>query len=392
MMSALLVLLGIFLVHAVSLLFSRLRDHEVSPRLAAEPPPEPAREDWPLVSIVIPARNEEQHLGTCLGSLRALDYPSLEIVVVNDRSTDKTGPMAEAVSREDPRVKVVQGTDTPEGWTGKNFAIHQGTREARGEYLLVVDADTVLAADTLRQAVSYAEREQVDLLTLYPRVVCSSFWERALLPWLGVLSNFRMDRVNDPNSPDAMAYGYFLFFRRASYESVGGHQGIRDRVGEDWIIARRLKSMGLRLRMLMGTEFVTKRFGPSLQEIWQGFTKNFILIMEGRKVVAALAIPLVTYYLLFTVLPWAVLVLAPVLLVTMGWDPLWVLAFLVAALQLAALAGVRALLKSFIRLDVASPHLQPLGGVVITGMGLAAILRTLTGRGITWKGRRYKEF
>ncbi len=392
MKSALLICLGIFLLHTAGLLLRRLKDQELSPSLASATPPDAARDTWPLISIVIPARNEEKHLGRCLASLRSLDYPSLEIVVVNDRSTDGTGKLAEAVCREDPRVKLVQGQDTPEGWTGKNYAIHQGTLEAQGEYLLIVDADTVLAADTLKRAVHYTEREEVDLLTLYPRVVCSSFWERTLLPWLGVLSTFSMDRVNDPEKPDAMAYGYFLFFRRSSFDRVGGHKAIRDRVGEDWIIARRLKSMGLRLRMLMGTEFVTKRFGPSLREIWQGFTKNFILIMEGNKTVATLAVPLMIYYLLFTVLPWVVLVLSPVLLVTVGWDPIGGLAFLMAALQISTLGGVRALLKSFILLDVASPHLQPLGGVLVSIMGLTAIYRTLSGKGIVWKGREYKKF
>jgi len=392
MKSALLICLGIFLLHAAGLLFRRLKDQETSPSLSSTPPPDAARETWPRVSIVVPARNEVKHLGSCLASLRSLDYPSLEIVVVDDRSTDGTGELAEGVIREDGRVKLVRGQETPEGWTGKNFAIHQGTLEAQGEYLLIVDADTALAADTLKRAVHYAEQESVDLLTLYPRVVCASFWERALLPWLGVLSTFSMDRVNDPEKPDAMAYGYFLFFRRSSFDRVGGHKAIRDRVGEDWIIARRLKSMGLRLRMLMGTDFVTKRFGPSLGEIWQGFTKNFILIMEGRKFVALLAVPLMLYYLLFTVLPWVVLVLAPVLLVLRGWDPIWFLALLMAILQIATLGGVRALLKAFIRLDVASPHLQPLGGVLVSAMGLSAIYRTLSDKGIVWKGRAYKQF
>jgi chlorobactene glucosyltransferase len=392
MKGTLLVLLGIFLLHAASLLFRRLKDEERSPRLASFPPPPAAREDWPTISIVVPARNEEKHLATCIGSLRSIDYPALEIVIVNDRSTDSTGAMADQFAREDGRVKVVQGQDTPEGWTGKNYAIHQGTVEAGGEYLLIADADSVLAPDALKQAVHYTEQEEVDLLTLYPSVVCDSFWERALLPWLGVLSTFRMDRVNDPDTPEAMAYGYFLFFRRASFDKVGGHKAIRDRVGEDWIIARRLKSMGLRLRMLMGTEYVTKRFGPSLAEIWQGFTKNFILIMEGNKWVAALALPMMIYYLLFTVLPWAILAAAPLVLLTAGWNSFWALAFLLAALQICMLGAVRALLKLFTGVNVSSPWLQPLGGIVVTAMGLSAIHRTLSDKGIVWKGREYKNF
>jgi len=386
------VVAGLRFVQILFRLHPALGDEERSPRLASFPPPPPDRLQWPSVSIVVPARNEVKHLAHCIESLRALDYPALEIVVVNDRSTDGTGELADRFAREDGRVKVVQGQDTPPGWTGKNYAIHQGTLEAGGEYLLIVDADSVISPGALKQAVHYAEQEEVDLLTLYPRVVCASFWERALLPWLGVLSTFRMDRVNDPASPDAMAYGYFLFFRRASFDKVGGHKAIRDRVGEDWIIARRLKSMGLRLRMLMGTEYVTKRFGPTLAEIWQGFTKNFILIMEGNKWVAALALPLMVYYLALTLVPWPVLGTAPVVLVTGGWSSFWALALLLAALQICMLGAVRALLRLFIRVEVAAPYLQPLGGLVVAAMGLTAIHRTLSGRGIVWKGRQYKEF
>jgi len=234
--------------------------------------------------------------------------------------------------------------------------------------------------------------EGIDLLTLYPRVECTSLWERAILPWLGVLSAFRMDRVNDPASKEAMAFGYFLLFRMTSFKKIGGYEAIKDKVGEDWLIARTIKGKGLCLRMLLGIPFVTKRFGPSLAEIWQGFTKNFILIMEGNKVLAALAIPLIFYYLLFTTVPWLVLGLSPLMLIFRGWDPLLFLLFLLSGLQLVILLGVRSLLKEFFRLDVSAPYLQPLGGLVVSAMGFTAIYRTLAGKGIVWRGRSYKKF
>jgi len=342
--------------------------------------------------VVVPARNEEKHLEDCLASLTALDYEALEIVVVDDRSTDQTGSIAARYAEEDSRVTVIQGVDTPSGWTGKNFAIHQGACASGGAYLLIVDADTTLKPDTLKLSILYMEEEQVDLLTAYPRVVCTSFWEKALLPWLGALSIFRMDRVNDPARKEAMAFGYFLLFRRSSFDGIGGYEAIRDRVGEDWIIARRVKEKGFCLRMLLGTRFVTKQFGPSLAEIWQGFTKNFILIMEGRKSVAALAIPMMAYYLLFTTIPWVFLVLSPALLLLGGWDPFWLFALLLAALQISVMGAVRALLGFFLLLEVSSPYLQPLGGLVISAMGFTGIYRTLAGKGIQWKGREYKQF
>jgi len=391
-MALLVSLMVIFLLHAVHLVFRRLEDEQRSPRLepVGEPPPE--RDSWPRVSIVVPARNEEGHLATCLSSLCALDYALLEIIVVNDRSTDQTGPIADRFASQDTRVKVIQGQETPPGWAGKNYAIHQGAQKAAGDYLLIVDADTTLESGTLTSAVTHMESENIDLLTLFPRVVIASFWEKALLPWLGVLSIFRMDRVNDPECEEAMAFGYFLFFRKSSFDKIGGYEAIRDLVGEDWIISQRIKGSGLRLCMMHGSDFVTKRFGPSLAEIWQGFTKNFILIMEGRKAVAALAVPMVTYFLLFIISPWVMLALLPGRLFLMGWDPLCFLVLLLATLQILVIDAARALLVFFSRSGASASWLQPLGGLVISFMGFTAIYRTHRGRGILWKGREYKKF
>lgn len=390
--SFLLILLAVFLLHAAHLLLRRLGDEERSPRLETYSASTAPGGSLPRVSIVVPARNEEKHIEDCLFSLTALDYEPLEILVVNDRSTDNTGPLVQGFASIEPRVRVIQGEETPAGWTGKNYAIHQGACKATGDFLLIVDSDTTLQPDTLKKTVRYAEDEGVDLLTLYPSVVCSSFWEKALLPWLGVLSIFRMDRVNDPARKEAMAFGYFLLFRRSSFDRVGGYASIRDRVGEDWIIARRFKESGFCLRMLLGSRFVTKQFGPTLAEIWQGFTKNFILIMQGNKAVAMLAIPLMIYYLLFTTLPWIFLFAAPFLFFSTGWNVFWLLIFFLAALQLSLMGTVRSLLRFYFQVDVSKSYLQPLGGIVIASMGFTAIFRTLAGKGIQWKGRSYRKF
>lgn len=388
----LLVLLAVFLLHGLRLLSRRLEDEERSPRLerAARIPRD--RKAWPRVSIVVPARNEETHLETCLSFLTRLDYEPLEILVVDDRSTDRTAEIAGRHAGKDPRLRVIPGEETPAGWTGKNYAIHQGACRAGGDYLLIVDADTVLKRDTLKRSISYMEEEKVDLLTLYPRAVCASFWEKTLMPWLGVLSVFRMDRVNDPGRKEAMAFGYFLLFRRASFDRLGGYESIRGRVGEDWVIARRVKQAGLRLRMLLGAKNVTKRFGPSFAEIWQGFTKNFILIMEGRRAVALLAAPLMLYYLLFTVLPWVLLLASPAAMLAVGDKAAWLAILLLAALQIAVMGAVRSLLRCFLHVEVSAPYLQPLGGLVIAAMGFTGIFRTLRGKGIRWRGREYRKF
>jgi len=209
---------------------------------------------------------------------------------------------------------------------------------------------------------------------------------------MGVVSVFRMDKVNDPRSKEAMAYGCFLLFRRSSFDAIGGYESIKDKVGEDWIMARKIKGSGLTLRMLLGCEFVRTRLGPSLAEIWQGFTKNLILIMEGRRLVALLAIPLTIYQFFLSVSPWIVLGIAPAALAWKGWDPVWFLILLMAASQCLVIIGIRALLTLFLRIEVSRPYLQPIGGIVLWAIGMTAITRTLLGMGIAWKGRTYRKF
>ncbi len=387
----LLALMAVFLLHYTLLLGRRVRDEERALRLERAAPQTP-QTPFPLVSIVVPARNEEQHLRSCLDALSKLDYQPLEVIVVDDRSTDGTRDIALAFAEEDERFKVVIGEEPPEGWTGKNFAIHQGARAAQGRFLLIVDADTILAPETLRRAVGYMEEHGVDLLSLYPQPVCISFWEKTLLPLMGVLSIFRMDKVNDPQSKEAMAFGYFLLFRRASFDAIGGYEAIKDRVGEDWIIAKKIKGSGLKLRMLLGNHFVRKRFGPTFKEIWQGFTKNLILTMEGRAWVALLAIPFSIYQFLLMASPWTFLLVSPVGFVATGGNPQWLLIFVMAASQCLIVMAIRTLLNFFLGLEISKPYLQILGAFVLTGMGLVAALRTLFGRGIVWKGRTYRKF
>ena len=386
-----LTLMALFLIHYTHLLGRRLRDEKRSLRLEREAP-EALPSPCPSLSIVVPARNEEKHLRQCLTSLCSLDYDRLEILVVNDRSTDSTGEIARAFAGKDNRVRVIEGQDPPPEWTGKNFAIHQGATKASGTFLLIVDADTTLAPETCKRAVAYMDKENVDLLSLFPRALCSSMWERAVVPLMGVVSVFRIDRVNDPHYKDAMAYGCFLLFRRSSFDAIRGYEAIKDRVGEDWIISQKIKGCGMRLRMLMGTEFIQNRFGPSLNEIWQGFTKNLILIMQGRRLVALLALPLTVYQFFFLVSPWIFLVIAPAVLVFTGWDPVWFLILVLAASQCLVVMGIRSLLRLFLRIEVSQPYLQPLGGIVISAIGLSAVTRTLLGMGIEWKGRTYRKF
>ncbi len=241
--------------------------------------------DLPLVSVLVPARNEAGTIGDCLRSLLALDYPGLEIIVIDDRSTDHTANLVQAVAAQDSRVRLIQVKELPQGWTGKTHALHQGVSQATGDWLLFVDADTRQHPLNLRVVLGYAVREQADLVSLLPRLGSESFWERAVQPFAGIvlLILFRLPRVNSDAHPrDAFANGQYILIRRSVYEAVGGHEAVRTHFVEDIQLGRRVKSAGHRLRVALAPELSATRMYTTLREILRGWARIFYAAVDHR--------------------------------------------------------------------------------------------------------------
>ena len=204
----------------------------------------------PLVSILVPARNEEGRVLTqSIRSILEQDYGRFEVIAVNDRSTDATGPMLRAIAKSDERLRVIDGAETPAGWLGKPFAMQQALNNARGEWVLATDADMIFDKAALRTAVAYALEHGVDALTFIPLFEAHSFWERVMMPtWAWVtLVYMLVYRVDDPRSESAVGLGGFFLMRRAVLERVGGYQALRNEVMEDMRLADRLKGAGARM-------------------------------------------------------------------------------------------------------------------------------------------------
>jgi chlorobactene glucosyltransferase len=388
--SALAVYLGVILgVHVLATLFL-LENHRTIPKLgpATYPgPPTPA----PRASVVVPARDEERNIEACVRSLLAQDYPDLELVVVDDRSTDATGAILDRLAREDGRLRVVHGAPPPAGWLGKNHAVFQGVGVASGDYLLFVDADTDLHRSAVTQAVAYAEDHGADLLTILPTLVNVTFWERAVQPAIGqlVLAWFPSKAINDPAKPKiASANGPFLLFRRSAYEAIGGHAAVKDDIVEDLTLAKTIKAKGLRLAYVKGTALQRLRMYTSLGEIWNGWSKNFFAGVGGSKVGAAVAVALL---LAVFVLPWIAtpaLLLAALLGVT---DAARASAWGLAAL--AAAVGSRKAMDRLYGGGAGTPPsalLQPLGFAVVAAILANSAYRAATGKTVAWKGRAQK--
>lgn len=236
-------------------------------------------ETWPSLSVVVPARDEQSNIESCLTSLLAQDYPDLEVIAVNDRSTDDTGRIARDIAARDSRLRVVEIASLPDGWCGKNHAMQGGIEQAGGEWILMHDADCrQVCPGTLRLAMQYAVDTQADMVSLLPEHQYESFWERYLLPVLtGVLMIwFRPSRVNNPRRREAFANGMFMLIRRQAYEAIGTHQAVRGSLIEDIDIARLVKGRGLKLQVAPSTGLFTVRMYISLAQIVRGWERIFV--------------------------------------------------------------------------------------------------------------------
>ncbi len=250
------------------------------------PEPLPDQSNLPLLSVIIPARNEEHNIGSCLNGLVTANYPSdrLQILVVNDRSTDRTAAIVEEYAAKHPQVELVQGQPLPEGWTGKVHACWQGAELAQGEWLIFLDADSTVKPDLLYSAVSFATEKRIELLTLIPFQAMKSFAERFWLPgiFFGFSYFLNLKRINDPQDPYAIANGQFLLFAKEAYSRMDGHRSIKGELNDDLAIASTAKAKGLRFHCAFAEPLLETRMYHSLQEIWNGFSRNASDITQIR--------------------------------------------------------------------------------------------------------------
>jgi hypothetical protein len=244
----------------------------------------------PAVSVILPARNEEACLGACLQSLIAQTGVDLEIIVVDDHSTDRTREIASSYSATPARVHVIEAGALPQGWTGKNNAVTAGARMARGEWLLFTDADTVHLRGSLARSLVEAERHGASMLSYSPQQIVQGFWERAVMPviFAELASSYRPAAVSDPHSPAAAANGQYILISREAYNAVGGHAAVAGSLLEDVAIAQAVKRSGRKIFFRYGGDAVRTRMYRSFAQLREGWTKNLALLFPSPLRLAAL--------------------------------------------------------------------------------------------------------
>ena len=234
------------------------------------------RETWPSVSLIAPARNEELHIERAVRSLTKLDYPNLEITIINDRSTDRTGEILDSLAAEFPQLTVVHLAELPAGWLGKNHALQLGADRSRGDWLLFADADIVFEPTTLRRAMDYATANKVDHLTAWPRVEAPS-WLLSVFMLTFALYLFLFVRVwsiRNRNSSAHIGIGAFNLVKRDVYQAVGGHTRIPMRPDDDLKLGKIIKAAGYQQDLVDSNGLLSLEMYGSVRELIHGLEKN----------------------------------------------------------------------------------------------------------------------
>lgn len=232
--------------------------------------------ELPKLSVVIPARNEERKLEGALRTVLGQDYPHLEAILVNDRSTDGTGRTMEHLTAGRGDATVIQVEELPEGWLGKNNAIHVGTERASGDWLLFTDGDIHFHPAAFRRAIAYAEERSLDHLTLVPELKLSGYWLRGVVAFFytAFLVHRGYYKANIPSSETGVGIGAFNLIRREAYDEAGGYKALAQRPDDDLALGGRVKKLGLRQELALGHGLLEVEWYASLGEFFCGVEKN----------------------------------------------------------------------------------------------------------------------
>ncbi len=354
--------------------------------------PRPTPNPPPHVTILIPAKDEGGRIRACLASALAQDYPAFDVVAIDDRSDDDTGKIMDEMAAADPRLTVVhiqKGQLLP-GWTGKNHALHVGSQNARGQWLLFVDSDVLLEPEAVRRTVVVAQYKKYDLLSALPRLETHTVWEGMLIPLhsAAAATMYLIALVNNDNwKKVSFANGQFLMMPRASYDAIGGHELVKDRFCEDTEIARIVKERGMRVRVTWGGDLAAVRMYDSFPAIIKGWSRIFYAAKVGnpRHIVSAMWFLLTSCFTVYPALIYGIYrALHP-----HGnmLDDAWLIA---AGVHLALMTVILGLMYKWSRNSVLYALLFPLAGPILFYTLAKGLVLCYTKK-LEWRGTSYSH-
>ena len=345
----------------------------------------------PRVSVILPARNEENFISRCLETLSTQDYKDFEIIAIDDSSEDKTGEIIEKFAKQDSKIVHVSARKKPENWMGKNWACMEGFKKATGSLLLFTDADTKFEKNVITLTVSHLQSEELDALTVIPRLRCIDRITKITLPMLSTFLHSRYSalNVNNPKKKVGYFFGSFFMIKKQVYEEIGTHERVKQEIVEDGALGKITKESGYSLKMVRGEHLIEALYSRSSKEMWNGL-KRLMVPLYHQNASWAIGVFFAVLFILFIPIPFlAYSIIAfdsslsfTSLLISATISTIMV--FLASAMEA----------KMGLNLSLINSIFAPLGSIIVVLGFLAGILQANKSTAVSWRGRKYsvKEF
>jgi chlorobactene glucosyltransferase len=340
----------------------------------------------PKVSIILPARNEEEFIGKCLDSLTKQDYENYEIIVIDDSSDDATGELISQYAKKFSKIIPVSARPKPEGWMGKNWACMEGYRKATGELLLFTDADTTHAKNVISLAVAHLISFNLDALSVIPKMLTFDFWTKITLPMISTFLHTRFSalNVNNPAKKTGYFFGSFFILKKTTYEEVGMHEGVKQEIIEDGALGKKVKESGYKMKMVRGEHLIDAVWARDKGTLWNALKRLMIpLYLQSGKI--AIGIFFAVLFLLF--IPFPTFIASASLPVEITSAKILCITAAIASI----LIYIGAVIEAKVGLELRFVHalFAPLGSLVVVLGFLSGLLQAKSTSSVTWRGRVY---
>lgn len=347
---------------------------------------EKTKHDNPKVSIILPARNEEEFLGKCLDTLIDQDYPNYEIIAIDDSSEDKTGKIIAKYAQQNSKVIHVSAKSKPEGWMGKNWACIEGYKKSTGELLLFTDADTTHKNNVISLSVNHLLTFNLDALTAIPRMISIDWWTKITLPMISTFLHTRFSalRVNDPSKKTGYFFGSFFIIKRETYEKVGTHEGVRQEIIEDGALGKKVKESGFKMKMVRGDHLIDAIWARDRTTLWNALKRLMVpLYLQSHGI--AVGIFFAVLFLLF--MPFPFLVYSSILNFENISNSLVFVTSLIASILIYIGAVIE--VKKALYLKLTHAVFGPIGSLVVVLGFLSGLIQAKRNSSVSWRGRTY---
>jgi glycosyltransferase involved in cell wall biosynthesis len=340
----------------------------------------------PKVSIILPARNEEDFIRECLDSLINQDYPNYEIIVIDDSSNDSTGEIISEYAKKNSKIIPVTAKPKPDGWMGKNWACMEGYQKATGELLLFTDADTKHSENVMSLAVAQLHSFNLDALSAIPKMVTFDFWTNITLPMISTFLHTRFSalNVNNPSKKTGYFFGSFFIMKKETYEKVGMHEGVKHEIIEDGALGKKVKESGHKMRMVRGDHLIDAVWARDKGTLWNALKRLMVpLYLQNGKI--AIGIFFAVLFLLFIPFP----ILATSIIFPSENISAKILFVTSLISSILIYTGATIEVKMGLRLRIIYALFAPLGSLTVVLGFLSGLIQAKGTSAVSWRGRSY---